>query len=243
MIDRRDRLIGQLSCQLANPRDEPLKPCSLVLATAAEASQAGKLVPPCSLLCASKVARAAQQARAMTKKRRCGGRNKSAGGRGHVRLIDLPPSPRTNLHRVPPVSWRWFGREQVKRVRCEASGVLVPKDKAIKRFIVRNIVDASAIRDIQDSSVIDGAPATPHIPAGRLLHVHCSGLLEKLANSGQSLARPTTGSNRDITPAFTPGFTCAKQGCIAGRAETQSQSTFTCDLSRIAPRYPSKRCT
>ena len=47
---------------------------------------------------------------------------------------------------------------QVTRVRCEASGVLVPKDKAIKRFIVRNIVDASAIRDIQESSVIDGAP-------------------------------------------------------------------------------------
>jgi hypothetical protein len=45
---------------------------------------------------------------------------------------------------------------QVRRVRCEASGVMVPKDKAIKRFIVRNIVDASAIRDIQDSSVFDG---------------------------------------------------------------------------------------
>ena len=44
---------------------------------------------------------------------------------------------------------------QVRRVRCEASGVMVPKDKAIKRFIVRNIVDASAIRDIQDASVID----------------------------------------------------------------------------------------
>ncbi len=50
-----------------------------------------------------------------------------------------------------------FAMVQVKRVRCEASGVLVPKDKAVKRFIVRNIVDASAIRDIQDSSVVDGA--------------------------------------------------------------------------------------
>lgn len=50
---------------------------------------------------------------------------------------------------------------QVKRVRCEASGVMVPKDKAIKRFIVRNIVDASAIRDIQDASVIDCEPVLP----------------------------------------------------------------------------------
>ncbi|DBA87498.1 hypothetical protein WJX77_003728 [Trebouxia sp. C0004] len=48
------------------------------------------------------------------------------------------------------------GRGHVKRVRCESSGVLVPKDKAIKRFIVRNIVDASAIRDIQDASVLEG---------------------------------------------------------------------------------------
>ena len=63
----------------------------------------------------------------MTKKRRNSGRNKPAGGRGHV-----------------------------KRVRCESSGAMVPKDKAIKRFIVRNIVDASAIRDIQDASTLEG---------------------------------------------------------------------------------------
>merc|ERR1712100_434147 len=54
--------------------------------------------------------------RAMVKKRRHSGRNKPAGARGHVR-----------------------------RVRCETSGCLVPKDKAVKRYIVRNIVDASAL--------------------------------------------------------------------------------------------------
>ena len=41
-------------------------------------------------------------------------------------------------------------------MRCEASGAMVPKDKAIKRFVVRNIVDASAIRDLQDASVLEG---------------------------------------------------------------------------------------
>ena len=60
---------------------------------------------------------------------------------------------------------------QVKRVRCEASGVLVAKDKAIKRFIVRNIVDASAIRDIQDSSILEGKP-TPAFATPHLLHWH-----------------------------------------------------------------------
>ena len=62
---------------------------------------------------------------------------------------------------------------QVKRVRCEASGVLVAKDKAIKRFIVRNIVDASAIRDIQDSSILEGEPAPAFAP-----HICCIACLQ-----------------------------------------------------------------
>merc|ERR1712118_25116 len=41
------------------------------------------------------------------------------------------------------------GRGNVKRVRCESSGTMVPKDKAIKRLVVRNIVDASALRDFK----------------------------------------------------------------------------------------------
>mmetsp|Transcript_9667 Transcript_9667/g.31478 ORF Transcript_9667/g.31478 Transcript_9667/m.31478 type:complete len:118 (-) Transcript_9667:75-428(-) len=63
----------------------------------------------------------------MTKKRRANGRNKPAHARGHV-----------------------------KRVRCESSGQMVPKDKAVKRYVVRNIVEQAAVRDLQESCVYDG---------------------------------------------------------------------------------------
>merc|ERR1712138_273530 len=64
--------------------------------------------------------------RNMTVKRRCHGRNKSPGARGHV-----------------------------KRVRCVCTSKAIPKDKAVKRYIVRNIVEASAMRDIRDASAIE----------------------------------------------------------------------------------------
>ena len=47
------------------------------------------------------------------------------------------------------------GRGHVNRVRCVSTGKAIPKDKAIKRFIVRNIVDASSMRDIRDASAYD----------------------------------------------------------------------------------------
>jgi small subunit ribosomal protein S26e len=37
-------------------------------------------------------------------------------------------------------------------LRCASTGKAIPKDKAIKRFIVRNIVDASSLRDIKEAS-------------------------------------------------------------------------------------------
>jgi small subunit ribosomal protein S26e len=44
----------------------------------------------------------------------------------------------------------------VRRVRCESSAALVPKDKAVTRFVVRNIVDASALRDIAEACPLEG---------------------------------------------------------------------------------------
>lgn len=39
--------------------------------------------------------------------------------------------------------------------RCASTSKAIPKDKAIKRFSVRNIVDASALRDIRDASAYE----------------------------------------------------------------------------------------
>uniref|UniRef100_A0A7S3K046 40S ribosomal protein S26 n=1 Tax=Aureoumbra lagunensis TaxID=44058 RepID=A0A7S3K046_9STRA len=47
------------------------------------------------------------------------------------------------------------GRGHVLRVRCVSTGKAIPKDKAIKRFVVRNIVDASSMRDIRDASAYE----------------------------------------------------------------------------------------
>ncbi|KAI0513395.1 hypothetical protein KFK09_009415 [Dendrobium nobile] len=92
------------------------------------------------------------------------------------------------------------GRGHVNFIRCSNCGNCCPKDKAIKRFLVRNIVEQAAVRDVQESCAYENY-TLPKLYAKVQYCVSCTA--RRVQHCKEDLGRP--GPPRPGVAGVAPG--------------------------------------
>merc|ERR1711931_127718 len=108
------------------------------------------------------------------------------------------------------------GRGHVNFVRCETSGARVPKDKAVKKYIIRNMIDSAGMRDLSEACAFDQPYALPKMYY-KVYYSISAAIHLRLVKNRSRVAR----KDRTPPPRFRPG---GNQNREKPKTESKEQS-------------------